>query len=130
MALSKLGRTCCTSPAAMWFWAVAFAVLYGVGLVARSTSPIFEPYGDTLLLASLAGACLVNFGRNRTLHCGITGPLFLIGAVVAAMVEADVWTFDLSVLWGVVLLGVAIAFVIEWRAVGASNTDASRPASH
>ena len=118
MARFTFSQTCCTSPAAMWSWAAAFVVLYGVGLFVRSTWPVFEPYADTLLLAALGLACFVNFGRNRTLHCGLTGPLFLIAAVVAFLMEAEVWDVNEDALWGLVLVGVALAFLIEWRAVG------------
>jgi hypothetical protein len=118
MARFTLSQTCCTSPAAMWFWAAAFVALYGFGLVARSTWPVFEPYADTLLLAALGVACFINFDRNRTLHCALTGPLFLIAAVVAFLMEARVWNVNEEALWGLVLVGVALAFLIEWRAVG------------
>ncbi|MGQ0736968.1 MAG: hypothetical protein ACT4QD_25360 [Acidobacteriota bacterium] len=118
MARFTFTQTCCTSPAAMWFWAAAFVVLYGVGFFARSTWPVFQPYGGTLLLAALGLACVINFGRNRTLHCGLTGPLFLIAAVVAFFMEAGVWDVNGDALWGLVLVGVALAFLIEWRAVG------------
>ena len=118
MARFTFGQTCCTSPAAMWFWAAAFGALYGLDLVARSTWPVFEPYADTLLLAALGLACFINFGRNRTLHCGLTGPLFLVAAVVAFLTEAQVWNLNEEALWGLVLGGVAFAFLIEWRAVG------------
>lgn len=111
-------QTCCTSPAAMWFWAAAFVRLYGVGLFARSTWPVFEPYGDTLLLAARGLACFIDFSRNRTLHCGLTGPLFLIAAIVAVLMEAGVWSVNENALWGLVLVGVALAFLIEWRTVG------------
>jgi hypothetical protein len=115
MSRFTFGQTCCTSPAAMWFWAAAFAVLYGVGFLLRSISPMFEPYADTLLLVALGAACFINFGRNRTLHCGLTGPLFLAGAIVAVLMEAGVWRVNEGVLWGIVLAGVALAFLIEWR---------------
>jgi hypothetical protein len=118
MARFNFSQTCCTSPAAIWFWAVAFAVLYGVALLAKSTWSPLEPYRDTLLLAALAGACFINFGRNRTLHCGLTGPLFLVATIVAALMEAGVWRINEEALWGVVLIGVALAFLIEWRVVG------------
>lgn len=125
MKSGLLARSCCTSPAAMWFWAAAFAALYGIGLVLRSTWPLFEPYGDTLLLAALGGACFINFGRNRTLHCGLTGPLFLVAAIVAALMEAGIWAIREDALWGVVLAGVALAFLIEWRVAGRQGQNAS-----
>ena len=118
MSLFRFTQSCCTSPAAMWFWAAAFAVAYGIGLVMRSTWPVFEPYADTLLLVALGAACFINFGRNRTLHCGLTGPLFLAAAVVAALMEAGIWEVSEEALWGVVLVGVALAFLVEWRTVG------------
>jgi hypothetical protein len=118
MAHSRFSQTCCTSPAAMWLWAAAFAVLYAMGLLMRSTWPVLEPYADTLLFAALGSACFINFGRNRTLHCGLTGPLFLIAAVVAFLMEARVWNVNEEALWGLVLVGVALAFLIEWRTVG------------
>ena len=67
---------------------------------------------------ALGLACFINYGRHRTVHCGITGPIFLIGAFAAALIESGRWAADLSVLWGVVLLGVGIACVLEWRTVG------------
>jgi hypothetical protein len=79
---------------------------------------MFEPYADTLLLGALGLACFINFGRNRTLHCGLTGPLFLIAAVVAYVMEAGLWDVNEDALWGLVLVGVALAFLIEWRVVG------------
>jgi hypothetical protein len=113
-----LARSCCTTPAAMCFWAAMFVVIYGAGLVVRSVWPAVQPFGDTLILVALAAACVINFGRNRTLHCGMTGPLFLLGAVAAVFIEAGIWQFDMAVVWGVVLLGVGIALFIEWRTVG------------
>jgi len=118
MSLFRFSQSCCTSPAAMWFWAAAFAVLYGIGLVMRSAWPVFEPYADTLLLVALGAACFINFGRNRTLHCGLTGPLFLVAAIVAVLIEAGIWDVGEEALWGVVLVGVALAFLVEWRVVG------------
>jgi hypothetical protein len=126
MARFRFSQTCCTSPAAMWFWAAAFAVLYGIGLVMRSTWPVFEPYADTLLLVALGAACFINFGRNRTLHCGLTGPLFLVAAIVAALMEAGIWGDNENALWSVVLVGVALAFLVEWRAVGRQGHNSSR----
>ena len=117
MTRRLLAGSCCTTPSAMGFWAAAFVLLYGGALLLSSVWPALSPYGDTLILASLGIACLINFSRNRTLHCGITGPIFLVGAVAAALIESGRWVADLSIVWSVVLLGVGIAFVVEWRTI-------------
>jgi hypothetical protein len=118
MERQLLGRSCCTSPAAMCFWTAMFVLIYGAGLLLTSALPAIRPFGDTLILVALAAACLITFSRHRTLHCGITGPLFLLGAAAAGSIEAGVWRFDRAVVWGLILVGVGIAFVIEWRTVG------------
>jgi hypothetical protein len=41
-----------------------------------------------LKLAAFGAAWFINFGRNRTLHCGLTGPIFMLATIVAATVEA------------------------------------------
>jgi hypothetical protein len=53
--------------------------------------------------------------------------VFLLAAVVAALVEAERWSLDLSVVWAIVLIAVGVAFVIEWRTVGHDrNSNAPR----
>jgi hypothetical protein len=113
-----LAPSCCTTPAAAFFCAATFVLIYAAGLLIRSLSPAVEPFADTTILLALGAACVINFGRHRTLHCGLTGPLFVIGAAAAALIEADAWRFDMRILWGAILLGVAGAFAIEWRSVG------------
>jgi len=121
MSRQLQARSCCTTPAAMCFWAAAFVLVYGAGLLLRSLWPALQSFGDTLLLLSLGAACFINFTRNRTLHCGITGPLFALGGLTAALIEGGVWHFDMTIVWGFVLIGVGTAFVIEWRTVGHAN---------
>src|ERR687891_1091081 len=118
MAPRILTQSCCTTPAAMCYWAAAFLLVYGAGLLVKAVWPALGSYGDTMLLVALGVACFLNLRQNRTLHCSITGPLFLLGAVAAALIEAGIWTVDLSVVWGIVLVGVGLAFIIEWRTVG------------
>jgi SAM-dependent methyltransferase len=113
-----LARSCCTTPTAMGFWAAMFVLIYGIGLLLRSVSPVIEPFADTVILVALAAACVINFSHHRSLHCGITGPLFVLGAMAAGLIEAGAWQFDMAIVWAVVLLGVGLAFVIEWRTLG------------
>ncbi len=101
----------------MRFWGAMFVLLYGAGLLLRVAWPGVEPFGKTTILVALAGACVINFSCHRTLHCGITGPLFVVRAVAAGLIEAGAWHFDMLIVWAVVLLGVATAFVIDLRTV-------------
>jgi hypothetical protein len=41
-----------------------------------------------------------------------------VGLQPPALIEAGAWTLDLEAAWGIVLVGVAVALVIEWRTVG------------
>jgi hypothetical protein len=122
MSSQILSQSCCTTPAAMCFWAAIFLVIYGTGLAVASVWPALSQYHDTLILGALAAACFINFARNRTLHCALTGPLFVAAAVVMALGESGLWPVPTSAVWGVVLLGVGLAFLVEWRSV-AANTE-------
>jgi hypothetical protein len=49
------------------------------------------------------------------------GPLFVTAAIVALLGEAGVWNIDEQILWGVVLVSVVLAFIVEWRTAGRQN---------
>jgi hypothetical protein len=121
MSSRILSHACCTTPSAMCFWAAIFLVVYGAGLAVASVWPASTQYHDTLILVALAVACFVNFARNRTLHCALTGPLFVAAALLAALDESAMWAVPMSAVWGGVLLGVGLAFFVEWRSVAANR---------
>ena len=118
MVRDRPARACCTSPQALCLCAAVFAIIYGIAQVGRAAWPVLDGYSETLLLTALGVACLVNFGRNRTFHCAITGPVFLVAAIMAGLAESGVWGLNLSLLWGLVLVGVGIAALLEWRMAG------------
>jgi hypothetical protein len=115
MKRSPFAQSCCTTPSAIGLWGAMFVLFYSATLLLGTVWPGLRHYGDTLILLSLAGACFVNFGRNRTLHCGLTGPLFGVAAIVALLMEAGTWNVNQSILWTIVFLGVGLSFVIERR---------------
>jgi hypothetical protein len=49
-------------------------------------------------------------------------PLFTVAALVAALVEAGIWHVDAALMWIVIVAGVLIAFMIEWRRVPRRKT--------
>lgn len=106
---------CCTTPGALCFWGATFMVLYGAGLLTFSLWPSLWLFDQALVLAALGVACVVNFGVNRTFHCGITGPLFLVAAGVVAMGEAGFWNVNITMVWALLLIGIGGAAFLEWR---------------
>ena len=108
-------ETCCTSPAAACYWftvsLVAWGVLSFVGIYWR---PLHALSAATILFGMAIG-CFANWLRNRTLHCSITGPLFLIAAVVFLQSNLTGTHLNSSLVWPFVVIGVGIAFLLEWR---------------
>jgi len=89
-------KTCCSSPPAICYWfatsLLAWAVLSVVGVFWH---PLHAASATTILFAMATG-CGANWLRNRTYHCAITGPLFLIaGAVFSLPVVNSNWVWTL-----------------------------------
>jgi hypothetical protein len=66
----------------------------------------------TCLLAMAVG-CFANALKNRTYHCVLTGPLFLIAAIL--LLSSDLTHVNSVLVWAFVLAGTGIAFRLEWR---------------
>jgi hypothetical protein len=112
----------CTSPSALCYAGAAFLVFYGIGLVAAQVWPSLYRFDETLVLASIGGACVMNYRRHCTVHCGITGPLFLVGAAGLALIEGGVWPVDTALVWALMCVGTGLAFMQEWRIAGMWKT--------
>jgi hypothetical protein len=61
----------------------------------------------------MAIGCVANWFKNRSLHCTITGPLFLIGGVMF-LLSGVIPRRDTLWVWPVLLIGIGIAFLLEW----------------
>jgi hypothetical protein len=62
----------------------------------------------------MAIGCLANWRRNRSLHCVVTGPLFLIGGVVFLLSGVHMIHVNPSWVWSFVVVGGGIAFLLEY----------------
>src|SRR5260370_9470177 len=88
---------CCSSPAAMCYWLTASLIAWGVlSLIGIYWRPLHALSAPTTLFAMAIG-CAANWFRNRTFHCAITGPLFLVAAVVFLL--SDVRMAHVISLW-------------------------------
>lgn len=89
-------------------------ILYGIGL-----GLVFwlhwQPYELVVLFTALGLACFANLVRNRSFHCAITGPFFLLVAVALGLQAAGIWKVGGTLLWPAVVIVVCAAFVLERR---------------
>lgn len=108
-------RYCCTTPSALCFWAAIFAILWGGFLLLRQWIPAVAPYSMPLLFAGAGIACVANFAKNRTFHCAITGPAFLLLAAVLALGAAGLWNMEMGLVWPLVLIVIGVALLLERR---------------
>jgi hypothetical protein len=106
---------CCSSPAAICYWFAASLIAWGVlSLVGLYWRPLHAASAATILFAMAIG-CVANWLRNRTLHCVITGPLFLLAAVAFLMSDVSLVHINKRLVCPFVVMGVGIAFLLEWR---------------
>jgi hypothetical protein len=107
-------QACCSSPAALCYWFIvslmAWGVLRFIGVYWR---PLHASSAAACLFAMAIG-CLANWLRNRTFHCSITGPLFLIGGAVSLLSSLHMIQVNTFWVWPFTLIGVGIAFLLEW----------------
>jgi hypothetical protein len=119
--MSENKGACCSSPAAMCYWFTVSLVAWGVlGLIGIYWHPLRAFSAATILFAMAIG-CVANWLRNRTFHCAVTGPLFLIAALVFLLSDTGMAHVNSVLVWPFVLIGVGIAFLLEWRYVSAAR---------
>lgn len=91
-------------------------VVWGVPVVLFVVGIAWEAARAWLWVPSLivAGtACLANASRCGRLHCFVTGPLFLLGAIAALVDAAGLIAIDWRWILGTVIGGTAIGYGIE-----------------
>ncbi len=108
-------KACCSSPASIRYWLfasiLAWALLSLGGIYFR---PLRPESASTILLAAAIG-CFANWRRNRTLHCGITGPVFLSGGATFLLSNMQILHVNVHFVWSLIVIATAIAFALEWR---------------
>jgi hypothetical protein len=90
---------------------LAWVVLAIVGIY---WNPLRAAPASSCLLAMAVG-CSANWIKNHSLHCTITGPLFLIGGILFLLSGAHmIPRQDTQWVWPVLTIGVGLAFLLEW----------------
>jgi len=113
MVVSK--RACCSSPAAMCYWFAASLIAWGVLSVVGAYWHPLHWYSASTTLFAMAMGCVANWLRNRSFHCAITGPLFLIAGIFFLFADLRIARVNGPLVWSLLLIGTAVAFLLEWR---------------
>lgn len=113
--MTRQGEVCCSSPAAMCYWFAVSLVAWGMlSLIGIYWRPLRASAAATLFFAMAIG-CVANWLKNRTLHCGITGPLFLIAGIVYLLSDMHLLDVGSRLVLPVVVIVTGIAFLLESR---------------
>lgn len=89
----------------------AWALLSLIGIYWR---PFHVPSAAACVFAMGIG-CVANWLKNRSFHCALTSPLFLIAGVIFLLGGVGAIRLDTDLVWRFVLAGTGIAFLLEWR---------------
>ena len=111
----KINEACCSSPASIRFWFVASVLAWGLLCLLGIYLGLLRPYSASTIVLAAGVGCIANWIRNRTLHCGITAPLFLIAGTLFLLSDARIVLIEPPFVLAFVLLGVGIAFLLEWK---------------
>jgi hypothetical protein len=121
-------KVCCSSPASIRFWIIASLAAWAVfALIGLFWYPLHATSAVTVLLAMAVG-CFANAFKNRTYHCVLTGPLFLIAAIL--FLSSGMTYVKPALVWTIVLAGTGISFFLEWRysrKLSGASTGLGRP---
>jgi hypothetical protein len=112
---TKQINACCTSPAAMCYWLTVSLIGWGIlNVLGNYWRPVHASSGVTCLIAMAIG-CFANWRRNRSFHCAITGPLFVLAGLVLLLSELRMVRVTTALVWPLVFIGTGIAFLLERR---------------
>ena len=99
----------------MCYWFVVSLIAWGVlSLIGIYWRPLHASSAAACLFAMAIG-CIANWYKNRSFHCVLTGPLFLIAAVAFLLARVGVTQVNTVLVWRFVLIGTGVAFLLEWR---------------
>lgn len=99
----------------MCYWFAASLIAWGVlGAGGVYGYPLHWYSAATILFAAGIG-CLANWLRNRSFHCAITGPLFLIAAILFLADSLGLARMNVNLVWSLLFVGTGVAFLWEWK---------------
>jgi len=113
--MTRQVEACCSSPAAICYWLMVSLMAWGVlSLIGIYWRPLRASSACACLFAMAIG-CIANWFKNRSLHCTITGPLFLIGGTLFLLSGVHMIPRRETLwVWPLLIIGTGLAFLLEW----------------
>ena len=110
---TRTGGACAANDLVSTPWSCAIWCACGAAFVAGFSAARWRPVLWIAALGVAGALCVANAVRCRRLHCFITGPVFLTGALLSALNAAGVTRIPWMKLgWGVVI-GATAGMIIE-----------------
>lgn len=94
-------------------WSLAIWWICGAAIIAGFSTPHWRPLLWICGMGISGALCVVNAVRCHRMHCYITGPVFLLGALLTALNIAGVTAIPWQWLGLGVVIGVVAGMVIE-----------------
>lgn len=82
---------------------------------AKRSASLAPPGSAATICLAAAISCTANWARSRTLHCGITAPIFLLANTVFFHSELGIAAINQLLVWPLVSGVTSLAFLLEWR---------------
>jgi len=99
----------------MCYWFGASLIAWGLlSVVGIYWYPLHWYSAPTILFAVGIG-CIANWLRNRSFHCALTAPLFLIAAMLFLLDILSIARVNVSLVWSLLFIGTCVAFLLEWK---------------
>jgi hypothetical protein len=99
----------------MCYWCLVSLLAWGaLRLIGIYWYSLHTSSAATICLAVAIG-CAANWVRNRTLHCAITAPVFLVAGTEFLLSEMGTLAINPLLVWPIVAIVTGLAFLLEWR---------------
>jgi hypothetical protein len=116
LTLAASRQACCSSLTSIGYWCCTSLLAWGgLSLIGIYWYPLHGSAAATVCLAVAIG-CIVNWLKNRTLHCGITAPLFAIAGTLFLLSDMRLIAIAPAVVWLPVAVVTGLSFLLEWHA--------------
>ena len=110
----KCGSACSGRDLVCGWWAVVWWGIPTSLIIAGALLPSARAMLWIPSFAMMGLACLVNARGCGRLHCFVTGPLFLLGALATTLDELEIVSMDWKLIAAAMLLGTLGAYSLEW----------------